>query len=91
MSRLSQAVILASIRFALMLHGVDIYNNSCVAQASKTGQLRSNSRFPNRLAILNEDRILSGGWDKAFRIHSMKFSDRRAYLAYVKPCPADGH
>ena len=31
------------------------------AQTSKTSQLRRHSRFPNRLAILNEDRILPEG------------------------------
>ena len=31
------------------------------AQTSKTSQLRRHSLFPNRLAILNEDRILPGG------------------------------
>ena len=44
------------------------------ARASKTTQLRRHPRFPNRLAILNEDRILSGGWNKAFRRNSIKLS-----------------
>ena len=49
------------------------------ARASKTTQLRSHPRFPNRLAILNEDRILSGGCNEAFRRNSIKLLDCRAF------------
>ena len=45
---------------------VELAAISFYAQASKTRQLRSHSRFPNRMKILNEDGILS--WGSAKRI-----------------------
>ena len=67
---------------------VELTAISFYAQANKTRQLRSHSRFPNRLTILNEYRVLSGGQQKAFRRNSIKlFSDCQVHSDLFW-CPA---
>ena len=52
-------------------------------------QLRSHSCFPDRLIILNEDRILSDDQKKGFRRKSKNFSDCRAF-SFFKTLPGCG-
>ena len=60
------------------------------AQETTTAQLRSQFCFPDRLVILNEDRMFSNDYVKIFCRNTRKFSDCRAF-SFLRPLPAAGH
>ena len=66
------------------------YSGLLYAQETTTAQLRSQFCFPDRLVILNEDRMFSNDYVKGFCRNSRKFSDCRAF-SFVRPVPAAGH
>ena len=52
------------------------------AQENTNAQLRSHSCFPDRLVILNEDRVLSDDQKGGFRRKSKKFSNCQAFTFF---------